>query len=105
MKEKQLRKAVLLGRAMRMALWTTGMAETPVGPITESYNENNEVTQGDVRVENGTESASIQIGHENTQGDVIVNIKTDANGVENGDILLDSDQYGICTENESTGTI
>ena len=105
MKGKQLRKAVLLGMAMSMVVWTTSMAETPVGPITESYNENNKVTQGDVRVENGTESASIQIGHENTQGDVIVNIKTDANGVENGDILLDSDQYGIRTENESTGTI
>ena len=104
MKGKQLRKAVLLGMAMSMAVWTTGMAETPIGPITESYNENNKVTQGDVRVENGTESASIQIGHENTQ-DVIVNIKTEANGAENGDILLKSGQYGIRTENESTGTI
>ena len=101
MKGKQLRKAVLLGMAMSMAVWTTGMAETPVDPITGAYNE---TIKGNVIVENGAESASIQIGHENTQ-DVIVNIKTEANGAENGDILLKSGQYGIRTENESTGTI
>ena len=104
MKGKQLRKAVLLGIAMSMAVWTTGMAATTVGPITETYNENNKTALGNVTVENGAESASIQIGHENTQ-DVIVNIKTETNGVEPGDILLDSDQYGIRTENKSTGTI
>lgn len=104
MKGKQLRKAVLLGMAMSMAVWTTGMAATTVGPITETYNENNKTALGNVTVENGAESASIQIGHENTQ-DVIVNIKTEANGAENGDILLKSGQYGIRTENESTGTI
>lgn len=40
MKGKQLRKAVLLGMAMSMALWTTGMAEYPItGPITDGrYN-------------------------------------------------------------------
>ena len=105
MKGKQLRNAVLLSMAMSMAVWMTGMAATPVGPITGSYNETNEVTQGDVIVENGTESASIQIGHENTQNDVTINIKTEANGLEDGDILLDSTQYGIRTENGSTGTI
>ena len=96
MKGKQLRKAVLLGMAMSMAVWTTGMAETPVGPITESYNENNEAAPGNVTVENGTESASIQIGHENTQ-DVIVNIKTETNGVEPGDILLWGYSAGVPT--------
>ena len=105
MKGKQLRKAVLLGMAMSMAVWTTGMAATTVGPITETYNENNKTALGNVTVENDAESASIQIGHENTQEDVIVNIKTEVNGAENGDILLKSDQYGIRTENESTGMI
>ena len=105
MKGKQLRNAVLLGMAMSMAVWTTGMAATTVEPITGTYNENNDAVQGNVTVENGAESASIQIGHENTQEDVIVNIKTEVNGAENGDILLKSDQYGIRTENGSTGTI
>ena len=67
MKGKQLRKAVLLGMAMSMAVWTTGMAATTVGPITETYNENNKTALGNVTVENDAESASIQIGHENTQ--------------------------------------
>lgn len=37
MKEKQLRKAVLLGMAMSMALWTTGMAIPELVPTEDVY--------------------------------------------------------------------
>ena len=95
MKGKQLRKAVLLGIAMSMAVWTTGMAEYPItGPIID--NTHNDSYEDHVTVTNeDKESAAIQVT------DKEVSITTTGDGY---DIKLASDGSGIRTEGGKTGS-
>lgn len=93
MKGKQLRKAVLLGMAMSMAVWTTGMAENITGPITdESYNKeyNEEVTV----TNDDPMQAAIQVANKE------VTISTG----DKFDIQLNSYGSGIRTGNEDSDT-
>lgn len=94
MKGKQLRKAVLLGMAMSMAVWTTGMAKDITGPITDdthngSYEDYVIVTNED------KESAAIQVT------DKEVSITTTGDGHK---IKLESDGSGIRTEGGKNGS-
>ena len=89
MKGKQLRKAVLLGMAMSMAVWTTGMAEeigviTGAGQVNSPYDTSVEMTNDDPR------QAAIQVT------DQQFSIET-TNGVH--DITIESAGSGIRTEN------
>ena len=98
MKGKQLRKAVLLGMAMSMAVWTTGMAaeypqitDSTIPPISEQDTitvVNNDSAQGAIDIRNGQE----------------VNVSLSTVG-ENHDIQLDSLGYGILTQNDADGNI
>ena len=93
MKGKQLRKAVLLGMAMSMAVWTTGMAKDITGPITdESYNKeyNEEVTV----TNDDPMQAAIQVANKE------VTISTG----DKFDIHLNSYGSGIRTGNEDNNT-
>ena len=96
MKGKQLRKAVLLGMAMSMALWTTGMAKYPItGPITDGrYNrpEDNPYTESVTVTNNTATESTIQVNGET------VNIATGSGGETGYDITLDSQGSGIRTE-------
>ncbi|PAV38727.1 hypothetical protein CJ260_07940 [Megasphaera sp. ASD88] len=89
MKGKQLRKAVLLGMAMSMAVWTTGMAQeigviTEAGQVHSPYDTSVEMTNDDPR------QAAIQVT------DQQFSIET-TNGVH--DITIESAGSGIRTEN------
>ena len=89
MKGKQLRKAVLLGMAMSMAVWTTGMAtETIDGNITGTSYEN-KVVSGDLTV-NGHILA-------NRNGQTF-HIATEKTNAEAGNITINSSSsHGIET--------
>ena len=88
MRGKQLRRAVLLGMAMSMVVWTTGMAaETIDGNITGTGYEN-KVVSGDLTV-NGYIYAN-----RNGQTFHISTEKTDA---EAGNITINSSSHGIET--------
>ena len=100
MKGKQLRKAVMLGMAMSMALWTTGMAaETQeIGSITGTHNEtySNPIT---VKNDVATESA-IQVSGESVE----IHTSESAEGEEANNIILDSQGSGIRTEDGDNTT-
>ena len=100
MKGKQLRKAVMLGMAMSMALWTTGMAaETQeIGSITGTHNEtySNPIT---VKNDVATESA-IQVSGESVK----IHTSESAEGEEANNIILDSQGSGIRTEDGDNTT-
>ena len=98
MKGKQLRKAVLLGMAMSMAVWTTGMAAdhsqiTDTETITDSNITvaNNDNDQGAIDIRDGK--------------NVNVSLTTAEGEGENHDIQINSEGYGILTRDNSTGTI
>ena len=87
MKKKELKRAVLLGMAMSMAVWTMGMAaEEPA--ITTDYDKSFSET---VTVKNDNDSeASIKLEDDSSS----VKIKTTG---EESDIILDSEGSGIRT--------
>ena len=90
MKGKQLRKAVLLGMAMSMAVWTTGMAED-VPQITTSQT----VTESaeDITVTNTPETGTADSSH----GAI------DIRDVENIDVSLTTNGEGNSINVNSTG--
>ena len=91
MKEKQLRKAVLLGMAMSMAVWTTGMAQEP---ITDDFTYNKAESITVTNTEEG--QAAIQV----TDKEVSIS-PTD----EGSTIKLESAGSGIRTEGGSNGSM
>ena len=103
MKGKQLRKAVLLGMAMSMAVWTTGMAED-VPQITTSQT----VTESaeDITVTNTPETGTADSSHGAIDIRDVENIDVSltTNG-EGNSINVNSTGYGILTSGTSTGTI
>ena len=95
MKGKQLRKAVLLGMAMSMAVWTTGMAADITGPITDSSHNrpaDNPYTESVTVTNNTATESAIQVNGET------VNIVTGSGEEAGYDITLDSQGSGIRTE-------
>lgn len=101
MKQKNLKRAILLGLAMSVTAYSMGMAAEIPGPIKDNSHNGN--YQEEVTIKNGnSDLAAIQIGHESSDPtDVEIAISTTG---EN-DIKLDSEGYGIRTEKKSTGTI
>ena len=90
MKGKQLRKAVLLGMAMSMAVWTTGMAQEPI-TNDFTYNEAESITVTNTE----EEQAAIQVA------DKTVSIQPTGEG---STIKLESAGSGIRTEGGSDGS-
>lgn len=112
MKQKNLKRAILLGLAMSVTAYSIGMAETIIeGPIvtdtTGAYSDNVTITNDEPL------HAAIQIGHKDNdddtpdlEADVKISTKNENNPEnEKYDITIDSEGYGIRTENASTGTI
>ncbi|WP_317381583.1 autotransporter outer membrane beta-barrel domain-containing protein [Megasphaera stantonii] len=91
MKGKQLRKAVLLGMAMSMVVWTTGMAQEP---ITDDFTYNKAESITVTNTEEG--QAAIQV----TDKEVSIS-PTD----EGSTIKLESAGSGIRTEGGSNGSM
>lgn len=106
MKHNHLKEAVLLGLAMEMVACTTGMAEEKItGPISDL--SPNKPYSEDMTIINGNSNyAAIQIGHEEDgkpKPDYTANVNISTTKDHN--ITIDSEGYGIRTENASTGTI
>ena len=93
MKGKQLRKAVLLGMAMSMAVWTTGMAEEIIdnGISGNTYTE--KVVDGNLTINNSSKAAAIWA----SQSGQVFHISAEKAGDEEGNIVLNSNRHGIQT--------
>ena len=93
MKGKQLRKAVLLGIAMSMAVWTTGMAEEIIdnGISGNTYTE--KVVDGNLTINNSSKAAAIWA----SQSGQVFHISAEKAGDEEGNIVLNSNRHGIQT--------
>ena len=127
MKGKQLRKAVLLGMAMSMAVWTTGMAQeigviTEAGQVHSPYDTSVEMTNGDptqaaiqvtdqqfsIETTNGIhditiESAGSGIRTENGESDI--ELKSSGDNIIHFDNSTESDGDGITVEDSSRVTL
>ncbi len=105
MKQKNLKRAILLGLAMSVTAYSIGMAEDIKGPISDFSNDTPYSEEVTITNDN-SDHAAIQIGHKDDPNDTPdltadVNIST----AEGHNITIDSEGYGIRTENGSTGTI
>lgn len=105
MKQKNLKRAILLGLAMSVTAYSMGMAEDIKGPISDFSNDTPYSEEVTITNDN-SDHAAIQIGHKDDPNDTPdltadVNIST----AEGHNITIDSKGYGIRTENGSTGTI
>lgn len=105
MKQKNLKRAILLGLAMSVTAYSIGMAEDIKGPISDFSNDTPYSEEVTITNDN-SDHAAIQIGHKDDPNDTPdltadVNIST----AEGHNITIDSEGYGIRTEKKSTGTI
>lgn len=109
MKQKSLKRAILLGLAMSVTVCSGVMAKDSFptrigGPIAKNYNES---YSEDVTITNvNPDWAAIQIGHKDNDTDnpdLRADISISTTGAHT--ITIDSKGYGIRTENDSTGTI